>query len=106
MGFVGQNGAGKTTTIRLILNMISRKSGNIKIFGLDNILEEQKIKQDIAAVFDDIFFVENWKVSEVEKAVKGFYENWSNTLFYKYLYDFQLPINKKVKDLSRGMKMN
>lgn len=44
MGFVGQNGAGKTTTIRLILNMIARKSGSVKIFGTDNILDEQKIK--------------------------------------------------------------
>lgn len=105
MGFVGQNGAGKTTTIRLILNMTTRNSGSIKIFGMDNILEEQKIKQDIAAVFDDIFFAENWRVSEVEKAVKGFYENWSSPLYYQYLDNFKLPIDKKVKDLSRGMKM-
>jgi len=105
MGFVGQNGAGKTTTIRLILNMTARNDGSIKIFGMDNILEEQKIKQDIAVVLDDIFFVENWKVYEVEKAVKGFYDNWSSTLYYQYVNNFKLPINKKVKDLSRGMKM-
>lgn len=78
MGFVGKNGAGKTTTIRLILNMIARNSGKINIFGMDNILEEQTIKQDIGAVFDDIFFVDSWKVSEVEKAVKGFYGKWSS----------------------------
>src|SRR5665647_2441724 len=105
MGFAGQNGAGKTTTIRLILNMTARNDGSIKIFGMDNILEEQKIKQDIAVVLDDIFFVENWKVYEVEKAVKGFYDNWSSTLYYQYVNNFKLPINKKVKDLSRGMKM-
>jgi len=105
MGYVGQNGSGKTTTIRLILNMTARNNGNIRIFGMDNILEEQKIKQDIAVVLDDIFFVENWKVYEVEKAVKGFYDNWDSKLFYQYLNSFNLPINKKVKDLSRGMKM-
>lgn len=105
MGFVGQNGAGKTTTIRLILNMIARDSGSIKIFGMDNILDEQKIKQDIAVVFDDIFFVENWKVSEVEKALKSFYNNWSSTLFNQYVKKFHLPSDKKVKELSRGMKM-
>lgn len=105
MGFVGQNGSGKTTTIRLILNMTARNDGNIRIFGMDNILEEQKLKQDIAVVLDDIFFVENWKVYEVEKAVKGFYDNWDSTLFYQYLNSFNLSINKKVKDLSRGMKM-
>ena len=44
MGFIGANGAGKTTTIKLILNMIKRDSGEIKVFGLDNIREEERIK--------------------------------------------------------------
>lgn len=105
MGFVGQNGAGKTTTIRLILNMIDRDSGDIKIFGLDNIQDEQKIKQDIAVVFDDIYFVDSWKVREVERAIKRFYSNWSSKLFNQYVSDFQLPMDKRVKELSRGMKM-
>jgi ABC-type multidrug transport system, ATPase component len=105
MGFVGQNGAGKTTTIRLILNMTNRESGEIKIFGLDNVQDEQKIKQDIAVVFDDIYFVDSWKVREVERDLKGFYSNWSSKLFNQYVNDFHLPIYKKVKELSRGMKM-
>lgn len=105
MGFVGQNGAGKTTTIRLILNMIDRESGEIKIFGLDNVQDEQKIKQDIAVVFDDIYFVDSWKVREVERAIKRFYSSWSSKLFNRYLSDFHLPMDKKVKELSRGMKM-
>jgi len=105
MGFVGQNGAGKTTTIRLILNMTARNNGSIRILGMDNIAQEQQIKQDIGAVFDDIFFVENWKVSEVEKAIKSFYTNWNSALYYQYITDFSVPINKKVKELSRGMKM-
>ncbi|MFL0196220.1 ABC transporter ATP-binding protein [Clostridium sp. WILCCON 0269] len=105
MGFVGQNGAGKTTMIRLILNMIDRDSGDIKIFGLDNIQDEQKIKQDIAVVFDDIYFVDSWKVREVERAIKSFYSNWSSKLFNKYVSDFHLPMDKRVKELSRGMKM-
>ncbi|MFA5130857.1 MAG: ABC transporter ATP-binding protein [Patescibacteria group bacterium] len=105
MGFVGQNGAGKTTTIRLILNMTSRSSGQIKILGLDNISEEQNIKQDIAVVLDDIFFVDAWKISEVEKAVAGFYTKWNSGLFKQYIKEFDLPAGKRVKELSRGMKM-
>lgn len=105
MGLVGRNGAGKTTTIRLILNMIHRESGEINIFGLDNIQDEQKIKQNISVVFDDIFFVDTWKVGEVEKAIKGFYSNWSSKLFNQYVSDFYLPMDKRVKELSRGMKM-
>lgn len=105
MGFVGQNGAGKTTTIRMILNMINRDGGEIKIFGLDNVRDEQKIKQDIAVVFDDIYFVDSWKVREVERAIKGFYSNWSSKLFNQYISSFHLPMDKKVKELSRGMRM-
>lgn len=105
MGFVGQNGAGKTTTIRLILNMIKRSGGTIKIFGLDNIADEQKIKQDIAVVFDDTFFVDTWRLSEVEGALRGFYVNWDSAKYNEYLKSFGLPAGKRVKELSRGMKM-
>jgi ABC-2 type transport system ATP-binding protein len=72
---------------------------------MDNIVEELQIKQDIAVVFDDVFFVESWKVGEVEKALKNFYVNWDSLLYKKYLKSFQLPMGKKVKNLSRGMKM-
>ena len=105
MGFVGKNGAGKTTTIRLILNMLARKSGSVKVFGLDNIADEQKIKQDIGAVFDETFFVGTWKVLEVERAIMGFYSHWDSDQFGRYIKKFGLPTNKMVKDLSRGMKM-
>ena len=105
MGFVGKNGAGKTTTIRLLLNMIARDAGTARIFGMDNILEEQTIKQDIGVVFDDIFFVDSWRVFEVEKALKGFYGKWNSQLFKQYISSFDLPANKRVKELSRGMKM-
>lgn len=105
MGFVGKNGAGKTTTIQLILNMITRNSGRVKVFGRDNISEEQSIKQDIGVVFDDIFFVDSWKVSQVGNVVKNFYNKWNSDLYDRCTASFNLPDNKKVKELSRGMKM-
>lgn len=105
MGFVGQNGAGKTTTIRCILNMAVRDGGEIKIFGLDNIRNELAVKQELAAVFDEIFFVDVWRVREVEKAICGFYSGWDSKLYGEYIKKFQLSPEKKVKELSRGMKM-
>lgn len=105
MGFVGQNGAGKTTTIRCILNMAARESGEIKIFGLDNVRDELAIKQELAAVFDEIFFVDTWRVKEVEKAIQGFYSEWDSNLYSEYIKRFELSPNKQVKELSRGMKM-
>jgi ABC-2 type transport system ATP-binding protein len=105
MGFVGQNGAGKTTTIRCIFNMATRESGEIKIFGLDNIRDELAIKQELAAVFDEIFFVDTWRVREVEKAIRGFYSGWDSSLYSEYIKKFELSPQKQVKELSRGMKM-
>jgi len=105
MGFVGQNGAGKTTTIRCIFNMATRESGEIKIFGLDNVRDELAIKQELAAVFDEIFFVDTWRVREVEKALRGFYSGWDSRLYSEYIKKFELSPEKRVKELSRGMKM-
>jgi len=105
MGFVGQNGAGKTTTIRLILNMAKRESGEIAVFGLDNLKDELAVKQQLGAVFDEIFFVDSWRVSQVEHAIKGFYSQWDSALFTQFLQEFELAPDKRVKELSRGMKM-
>ncbi len=105
MGFVGKNGAGKTTTIRLMLNIIARNAGTVRMFDMDTMRDERAIKQDVGVVFDDIFFVDSWKVSEVEKALKGFYAGWDSRLFARYIGDFALPADKRVKELSRGMKM-
>jgi len=105
MGFVGQNGAGKTTTIRLILNMAQREAGEISVFGLDSVVHELAVKQQIAVVFDEIFFVDSWRVRQVEQAVRGFYADWDHDMFTTCLQDFGLAENKRVRELSRGMKM-
>lgn len=105
MGFVGQNGAGKTTTLRLILNMAKRESGDITILGFDAIKDELPIKNRIAVVFDDIFFVDSWTLAQVEKAIKGFYETRDSNAYHNYLKKWDLAENKKVSELSRGMKM-
>lgn len=105
MGFIGANGAGKTTTIKLILNMIKRESGEIKVFGLDNIREEENIKEQIGVVFDECYYLEDWTLNDVEKAVSMFYKNWNSSIYEKYLKEFNLARDKKVKDLSRGMRM-
>ncbi len=105
MGFVGQNGAGKTTTIRLMLNMTDRAGGEIKLLGMDNLRDEQSIKQGVGVVLDEIYFVNIWTVREVEQALKPFYVNWNRALYNQYVQQFRLPLEKKVKDLSRGMRL-
>ncbi|MDU4951219.1 MULTISPECIES: ABC transporter ATP-binding protein [Clostridium] len=105
MGLIGPNGAGKTTTIKLILNMLKRDSGTIKVLGLDNIDDESKVKEEVAVVFDQPYYIDEWNLNDVEKAVGMFYKKWDGKVFDSYLKRFGLSRSKKVKDLSRGMKM-
>ncbi|MCL2847145.1 MAG: ABC transporter ATP-binding protein [Firmicutes bacterium] len=105
MGFVGKNGAGKTTTIKAILNMLHRDSGEIKIFGKDNLEHEADVKRKIGVVMDSPFFEENWTLIQTGKALKPFYPDWSDAKYNQMLNKFQLSPTKKIKELSRGMKM-
>lgn len=105
MGLVGSNGAGKTTTIKLILNMLEKEQGNISVLGFDNVKNERKIKQNIGVVFDTNFFVEEWTISDTEKALSPFYDEWSHKTFSDTLDKFQLSSKMKIGSLSRGMQM-
>ena len=105
MGLIGPNGSGKTTTIKLILNMLKRDSGEIKIMGLDNITDEQKAKSELGVVFDTNYFSDEWKVSQVEKSISMFYPNWNSQKFANMLKKFRIAPNKRVKELSKGMQM-
>lgn len=105
MGLVGPNGAGKTTTIQLILNMLEKDTGEILVFGKDNVVSEKEIKQDIGIVFDSIFYVDSWTVKDTEKAVSIFYNDWRHDIFNDMVKRFDLPQTKKVGELSRGMQM-
>ena len=105
MGFIGQNGAGKTTTIKAILNLIKRDGGEISVFGLDNIKDEETIKQDISVVFDEICFHETLNVRQLNNIFKHIYKNWSEQTYFDFIERFGLPLKKKIKAFSRGMKM-
>ncbi len=105
MGLIGPNGSGKTTTIKLILNMLKRTSGEVKILGFDNIIGEQEAKRNLGVVFDSNYFSDEWKISQVEKSVSVFYENWNTQKFSETLEKFHIQPSKKVKELSKGMQM-
>ena len=105
MGFIGPNGAGKTTTIKSILNMISPDSGEIILLGANASENSTELKDDIGVVMDLPFYVDDWKVKDVERALAPFYSRWSHEVFEDLIKKFDIEKNKKVKDLSRGMKV-
>lgn len=104
VGFVGENGAGKTTTIKSILN-ITNSSGSIKILGKNIKQYEKEIKQNIGVVLDDSFLSEHLTAKQINSIMKDIYNEWNENKYINYLKQFNLPINKLLKDYSSGMKM-
>ncbi len=104
IGLIGENGAGKTTLIKLLLNIIKRDEGNIKIFYKDNIKDERLIKEDIGVVLDNTFFPETLNAKNIDSIMKDIYKKWDGELFNKYLDKFNLEKNKMIKTFSKGMR--
>lgn len=105
MGLVGSNGAGKTTTLNLIMNMMEKDDGSIKVFGKDHLEYEKQIKQEIGIVYDSNFFVDTWTVKELEKALSMFYDKWNHDTFIRMKEQFELPDKTRIGKMSRGMQM-
>lgn len=105
MGLIGPNGAGKTTTIKLIMNLIRKNAGEIKVFGMDHIGDEVAVKSRIGFVYDAPPFYTDLKIKQMKKIIAPFYHNWDEGLFQNYLKQFDLDPKQKIKTLSRGMTM-
>ena len=83
MGFIGPNGAGKSTTIKLIMNLLKKDGGDIKVFGLDNIKAEKEVKNRIGFVYDENYYYENLTITQMKNIVAGFYSMWDDNAFNK-----------------------
>ena len=104
VGLIGENGAGKTTLIKSMLNIIKIDSGEIKIFEKDYKKDEKEIKEDIGVVLDNMFFPELLNAKDINNTMKDIYKNWDSKLYFSYLKDFNLPDDKSLKTMSKGMR--
>ena len=105
MGLIGKNGAGKSTTLKAILNLVRRDDGTVQMFGQDFRENEESCKQNIGVVLGGIDFYNHKKISQITAVTKRFYKNWDEDSYQKYLHIFSLDPQKKVKELSTGMKV-
>ena len=87
--FIGENGAGKSTTINLILNELSKDSGQIQVFGIDHTIPT--VKENIGVVFDECNFHDVFTAADIEKILKEVYKTWDSNLFSQYLKKIQNP---------------
>lgn len=104
VGLIGENGAGKTTMIKSLLNVIRIDQGTIRIFEQDHQQQESKIKEDIGVVLDQTFFPELLTPKEINSIMKDIYSSWDQKLFFQYLKDFSLPVDKQIRKMSKGMR--
>lgn len=105
MGFIGANGTGKTTTIKSILNMIHLDSGEIHILGKNMVEHELELKQDIGVAVGGMNFYTRSKIKTLTNRIKKFYQNWDEVTYRNCLRKFKLDENKKIIELSEGMKI-
>lgn len=105
VGLIGENGAGKSTFINSILNINEPEKGEVKIFNKNINEHEKDIKEDIAVIFDKSHYSEYMNAKIIGKMLSKIYKNWDNEKYYSLLENFDLPVNKKIKKFSKGMKM-
>lgn len=103
MGLVGVNGAGKSTTMKSILGLCKPDSGEVTVLGQTS--NDKLRKEDIGVVFDECHLHQMLKIKQFQKIFPEIYPNWDASLFEEYMKRFQLPLDKPIKNFSRGMKM-
>jgi len=104
--FLGQNGAGKSTTLRMLMGMIRPTSGTGRIFGLDVAKEDHsvRIRERAAFVAEDKRLYEYMTVGQIIRFTRSFFPKWRKDLEQRLLRQFELPVERRIRKLSKGMR--
>ncbi|WP_256760759.1 ABC transporter ATP-binding protein [Cohnella sp. WQ 127256] len=101
-GLLGRNGAGKTTLMHMITAQLFKTSGQLKVFG-EEPYENNRVLSQICFIKEGQRYPDNFRVSDVLKVSQLIFPNWDQELAYSLITQFQLPLKRRVKKLSRGM---
>jgi len=103
-GLVGRNGAGKTTAFKSVLGLISVDGGEIEIFGKKLSDFKSKDKEKIGVLLSDSGFSGELKIKDIIPVLSAVYSQFDKEDFLKKCKQMKLPLNKKIKEFSTGMK--
>lgn len=103
-GLIGENGAGKSTTFKSILGLVTVDSGSIEVMGKPYDKLTKKDKEEIGVVFPDSGFSEYLNVKDVVAIMKKLYHTFNESYFIERCNHFQIPMDKKIKEFSTGMR--
>ena len=103
-GLIGENGAGKSTTLHSILGLVHKDGSEISILGAPAEGLQPEARENIGVVFDGTNFSEELTPKRLNKVLKGVYSSWDEGYFLALLNKLSLPVSKKIKSFSKGMK--
>lgn len=103
-GIIGENGAGKTTLLQILAGVYDVKEGKVLVEG-EEVYDNNKVKRKIGYVADRNQYFKDYKVGEIVEFYSGIYEDFSKMDFQAYNKIFRLNLDKKIKQLSKGMQM-
>ena len=103
-GLIGANGAGKSTTFKAVLGLIRTESGMVELFGKrpEEITPEDK--ERLGVVLADSGFSGYLSIRDLMPVLKAMYHQFDQTYFEEQCRRFELPMTKKIKEFSTGMK--
>jgi ABC-2 type transport system ATP-binding protein len=104
MGLIGPNGAGKTTIIKLLMGLVRRDAGEIRLFGEDAERAGASLRSRVGFVYEAPCFPEDATLGEISAAVAPFYHRWDRERFASLVEEFEIPSRRRFKKLSQGMQ--
>lgn len=101
-GLLGRNGAGKTTLMNILTAQLFRTSGELRVFGSDP-YENNDVLRQVCFIKESQKYPYYYTIGDVLKIAGTVYPNWDNEFAMQLIKDFELPLKRTIKKLSRGM---
>ncbi len=101
-GLLGRNGAGKTTIMQILTAQTFASSGTVSVFG-EAPYENRRVLSQVCFIKESQRYPESFHVNDVLAMAACFFPHWDQSYAEKLLEDFQLPLKRRIKALSRGV---
>ncbi len=100
-GLLGRNGAGKTTLMQLLTAQDFASSGSIRLFG-EPPVENAQVLERTAFIKESQRYPDNFRAKHVFRSARWFFRNWDQEFAERLIADFRVPLDRRMKKLSRG----